>query len=136
MATESKSPIDSEGFGNESYHELKPGIKLWLASSDGFFGPGTVQLLTLIEKNGSMLYASQEMGISYSKARYIIDKTEKRLGSSVIRKHQGGKTGSGSELTELGCELIKRYNAFVEECTALLQESFDRHFEGINLKWE
>ena len=47
-------------------------IKLTLENEKVFFGPGTYTLLRFVKEAGSLLTASQMMGLSYSKARKMI----------------------------------------------------------------
>ena len=111
-------------------NNLKPEVKLWLSGGMRNFGPGAIALLELVEKTGSVSLASHEMKISYSKALKIIASAESRVGYKLVMKKQGGKHGGSTALTDVGRELIVRYEKFSSESKHLIQEAFDHNFDG------
>ena len=115
---------------NYSLRKMRPEARVRLLGEKAFFGPGTQQLLALTGESGSLSQASQQMGISYSKAWKMIADAEKQLGFALIDSRQGGSGGGGSEITAGGRELMRRYAAFVSECDELVRAAFERHFEG------
>lgn len=98
-----------------------------LAKEDIFFGPGKARLMEYIEKTGSMQEACLEMGLSYSKGARMIKTAEKQLGFKLLERRIGGSGGGGSQLTEKGRELLKKYR----QLTRRVQEDADRAFEEI-----
>lgn len=68
-----------------------------------------VQLLILIDNMGSILAASKELNISYSRAWELISRIERVLGVRVIESRRGGRRGGGTKLTEEGRKLITKY---------------------------
>lgn len=116
-----------------SKHEIsqwRPDVKLQIASESAFFGPGSRQLLYLIENTGSVRLASQQMGMSYSKAWKILNGLDKQLGFPVVDRKKGGKHGGETRLTQQGMELLAKFDAFERECVSAVNEIFHRYFDG------
>ena len=65
--------------------------KLYILDDEGskFMGAGVLWLLEGIKESGSLLAASERMGLSYSKARGMLEHLERSTGHSMIerRKH-------------------------------------------------
>ncbi|NRR74944.1 LysR family transcriptional regulator [Tetragenococcus halophilus] len=55
-----------------------------------FFGPGVLDVLNLVNENGSLSQAAKEMGMSYNKAWRIVQKAEKLWGKKLIVSKIGG----------------------------------------------
>jgi molybdate transport repressor ModE-like protein len=104
--------------------------RIRLVKEKPFFGPGTYQLLQLIEETHSLRQACIHMGISYSKGRGIISIMDEQLGYPVIESQQGGKTGGYSTLTKEGKELMQSYTEFCTEAERCLQELFEKYFSS------
>ncbi|MBL7575702.1 ModE molybdate transport repressor domain-containing protein [Peptoniphilus asaccharolyticus DSM 20463] len=104
-------------------------VKLTLNKKRRFYGPGTAQLLNLIERTQSVKSAATSMNISYSKALQMIRTVEKGLGYQVVEKKQGGTGGGESFLTEEGKAFARKYVKFnleVEEC---VREIFKKYWQ-------
>lgn len=108
--------------------ELNFDLRIRLMKERAFYGPGTHQLLQLTEETGSLLDACRLMGISYSKGRKLISKTEQQLGYAVIESQQGGKTGGRSNVTAQGKALMAAYSGFHAEAKQCLQQLFYKYF--------
>ncbi len=109
-------------------NDPKPAFKLWLETEDGYvFGPGVYNLLTAIERTGTLKEASQQLGMSYRYAWGLIKKAEEKLGEPLIDASKGGKLGGGSStITETGARYIKDFERIQEqwkEFTASLKAS-------------
>ncbi|MFV0364636.1 MAG: selenium cofactor biosynthesis protein YqeC [Suipraeoptans sp.] len=76
-----------------------------------FFGPGVMVILEGLEATGSIKESCKQSGISYSKAWKILNTAEKQLGSPLVTRKQGGKSGGGCRITREGYMLMKRYRA-------------------------
>jgi molybdate transport system regulatory protein len=105
------------------YSNIRINYKLWMSSESGdaIIDDDKWQLLIAIQKHGSLMAASEVMGISYRKVWGDLKKIEEILGFSVIEKHRGGKDGGVTYLTEEGTRLIKEYIEFRAE----FQEAVD-----------
>ena len=74
------------------------------------------RLLYYIRKMGTLLGAARLLGISYSKAWFIIDKIERNLGERIIDRYRGGVRRGYSALNEVGIRLLDMY---IEKLRAL-----------------
>ncbi|MGB4503810.1 MAG: LysR family transcriptional regulator [Syntrophaceticus sp.] len=108
--------------------DLKLRYKIWLETTGKVFGEGPCDILTRVERLGSLKGATAEMGMSYSHAWKLIKGLEQRLGFKLLQFQVGGETGGGASLTPEARELIRRYRAFMKETDQLLNELFQRHF--------
>ena len=113
---------------HHSLRNLRVKAKLSLACEQSFFGPGTMQLLTLVDEARSLRRACQQMGLSYSKGLHMVALMEQELGYQVVQSKKGGKTGGESLITPAGLALMQSYAAFSQECTTAIREIFQRHF--------
>jgi len=128
LAETQKSADINGAIDSHNPRKIWPDMKLTLSGDKGFFGPGALQLLNLTGETGSLRQASQQMGVSYSKAWKMITEIEKQLGFPILRSQVGGRAGGGSELTEECLDFMKRYDAFLTECEEFLKAAFERHF--------
>jgi molybdate transport system regulatory protein len=108
---------------------ITPGHRIWL-HVDGvrMFGPGTHELLRHVEQTGSLHQAAKLMGMSYTKAWTLLRKTEEHLGWPLVERHVGGATGGGTSLTKMGRDLLQRFDRFVAETEAGMQQAFETSF--------
>lgn len=109
---------------------MKESIKTRI-EKDGviFFGPGVRDLLLDIRKTGSVRLASEEMGMSYSKARRILKEASLALGFELVVCRKGGEHGGQAHLTEEGEGFLDRYMEFEKDVEHYARSSFRRHFE-------
>ena len=100
--------------------------KLYLVSDDGkkFMGAGVLWLLENIGKTGSLLAASEMMGMSYTKARGMVENLEKELGCTVIDRKKGGAMRKGATLTPFAEKYISLYREFQDKAKAAAEECF------------
>ncbi len=83
-------------------------LHLWLETGEGlFFGAGRAQLLSNIEKYGSLKKAAENMKMSYRAAWGKVKKTEEILGVQLITKN--GTNRKGYQLTEFGKEFTEKF---------------------------
>ena len=109
---------------NHDLSQWRPVMKLRIARESGFFGPGSWQLLSLIQSTGSVRTASEYMGISYSKAWKLLNNLEEQAGYRVIDRQQGGRGGGTSSLTEQGLQLMEWYEQLEMRCNQAVGEIF------------
>ena len=103
--------------------------KLWLEEDNRLFGDGPCQILELVDQLGSLRQAAAEINMSYSQAWKLIKKLEKRLGFKLLNKKVGGSSGGGSELTEKGRILTKKFSEFRKEAKQCLLELEEKYFD-------
>ena len=72
-------------------------------------GPGKVDLLEAIEASGSISAAARSLGMSYRRARLLVDTMNRCFRAPLVEAEAGGKRGGGARLTRLGAEVIERY---------------------------
>lgn len=113
---------------NHSLNEFHPEIRVRIGKEKPFLGPGTKQLLFLVEETGSLRLACEYMGISYSKGRGMIDTMEKQLGYSVLERKQGGETGGSSNLTPKGSDILNRYHEYEKNVREYAEKLFFDYF--------
>ena len=90
-----------------------------------FFGPGTAQLLEMIDLTGTISAACEAMHMSYTKAWKMLNQAEKQLGEKVVVRMNGGSDGGYTLLTEKGHRLLDAYRGMQRE----LKEQTDRLLE-------
>lgn len=78
---------------------------------DGRIGPGKIELLETIAREGSISAAGRVMQMSYRRAWDLVDEIGKVCGQPVVASQTGGKHGGGAKLTAFGEDLIARYRA-------------------------
>lgn len=109
---------------------IRPTVKLRLCGERPFLGPGVAQLLSLIDATESVRMASQQMGLSYSKAWKMISVLEEELGEAVVLRCQGGKHGGSARISPFGLDLLEKYRRLEEECQAFARSRFQAIFGG------
>ncbi|MCL2140476.1 MAG: NTP transferase domain-containing protein [Dehalococcoidia bacterium] len=109
-----------------------PEIQIRIAKEREFYGPGTHQLLKLIDETSSLSEACRQMGISLSKGRTMIALINQQLGRRIIRSKtgslSGGKAGGFSILTKAGKELMHKYALLNAETKQSVNEIFAKYF--------
>lgn len=102
--------------------------KAWLElEGHPVIGAGRMAMLQAIEHRGSILRASQELGISYRKMRGAIRDMEDIIGEPLVKAYRGGGNGGGAELTPAAQELMAFFNKFSKE----FNKKADTHFQRI-----
>lgn len=86
-------------------------------SGEKVFGPGPLELLSRVERCGSLSKAARQMGMSYSKAIRIVHEAELALGHTLTKRAIGGDGGGSSKLTSYGAELVRRFGQW-QDCVA------------------
>lgn len=123
-----KDSVPKDFLAAHTSQMLHPYIKVSIAKEHPFFGPGTEQLLELIESTGSVRSACQLMHMSYSKGWKMIRLMEEQWKHPVVKRCQGGALGGSSYLTEEGKDLLDRYKAYKSEVKMEAEELFSKYF--------
>ncbi|RYY18189.1 MAG: LysR family transcriptional regulator [Chitinophagaceae bacterium] len=83
---------------------------LWLeCNGSRYFGPGPVELLTLIDETGSVRQAALQMGMSYKKASELVSTINENSVSPMVITKTGGNNGGGSVITPEAKKMIAFY---------------------------
>ena len=77
----------------------------------GRIGPGKIELLEAIGREGSISAAGRALGMSYRRAWELVDAMNRLLGSAVVEATVGGRRGGGAALTPAGRKLVADYRA-------------------------
>ena len=72
-------------------------------------GPGKVELLEAVREHGSISAAARSLDMSYRRAWLLIDELNKSLKSPATVSEQGGQSGGGCVLTEVGESIVRLY---------------------------
>ncbi len=105
---------------------MRANCKLWLETTEKFYGEGPQQLLTLIDKTGSLNIASKRMSLSYKKALAIIKRAEQQLGFKLLARTIGGPSGGGSQLTAEARRWMEQYRYLTKRLEQTLDDEWCR----------
>ncbi|MCE4606522.1 MAG: LysR family transcriptional regulator [Desulfurococcales archaeon] len=86
----------------------------------------TSQLLLEVKNKGSLLKASQSLGIPYSKAWDMLNRAERILGERLIETWRGGGSRGGARLTRAAEELLNAYLAGEKKIVECIGPLFPR----------
>lgn len=110
---------------------IRPMLNISFAREKIFFDSRIALLLSLVGDLGSVSKACRTMQISYTKGWNMIRSIELETGCELIKRSVGGLSGSSSELTGRGRELLEAYRRFVE----IMYEHADEEFCRIIPEW-
>ncbi|MGD9560177.1 MAG: NTP transferase domain-containing protein [Oscillospiraceae bacterium] len=119
-----------ELLARHSLNRLLPVVRLNISREDYAYGPGTQQLLRLVNDTQSLRLACQQMGISYGKGWKMVNNIEAMFDGGVLVRQPGGKHGGGTTVTEKGQRIIARYDAWVKASREKVEELFNETFLG------
>jgi molybdate transport system regulatory protein len=88
--------------------ELKPRFRI-VSGTEIALGPGKVELLTLVEKTGSIRQAAVRLDMSYMRAWSLVRTMNRCFRTPLVRSVRGGGKGGGAELTPAGKKVLVLY---------------------------
>ena len=91
--------------------DKNPGVRTKLFVANETIGIGKMRLLQLVGETGSISAAARQMGMNYRRAWFLIDSMQSGFADPLLLTERGGKGHGGASLTQLGAELINRYEA-------------------------
>ncbi len=98
-------------------------IKTWLLKNEDFLlSEGRATLLKHIDRERSLLKASERMGMSYRHAWGTIREMEEVLGKKVVHSRRGGRDGGRTTLTKAGEDILKEYTLRTEEAVGFVEK--------------
>ena len=103
-------------------------VKLMLCTDSRFFGPGVCELLEKISETGSIQAAAAKMELSYSKAWRILNQAEKEMGTVLITRISGGRSGGSSTLTEAGKAAVRDFRIMEKKLTDYAEKLLKEHW--------
>ncbi len=95
--------------------ELHPRLR-FPASGPHNFGPGKADLLTEIERNGSIRTAAVAMSMSYQRAWNLVNEMNNLFSEPLVEMSRGGESGGGAQLTETGHKVLEYYRKMQQKC--------------------
>jgi molybdate transport system regulatory protein len=90
---------------------LRPRIKVWLQSPNGFgFGSRFIAILEAVDRTGSIKHAATEVGWSYRYVWNRIKAAEDALACPLVTTLLGGPGKDRSELTPAARQIVARFH--------------------------
>ena len=87
-------------------------------------GPGKVNLLESINKEGSISQAARQSHLSYRRAWDMVDTMNRCFKKPLVISATGGKGGGGAELTPLGKKIIAIYREMEKKASKATQQEW------------
>ncbi|MFC4870442.1 winged helix-turn-helix domain-containing protein [Negadavirga shengliensis] len=98
-------------------------LRCWITlEQQKFFGPGRVELLNWVEKEGSVSKAAKKMGMSYKKAWDMIHDLNTRGQQPFVTLRKGGRKGGGAEITTSGKQFLNKYAQLLQKLQTVIEE--------------
>ena len=88
----------------------KPGIRLKVYVREDMVGGGKLELLRIVGETGSISSAAKIMGFDYKRAWFLLDTLQRCFKNPLFLTNRGGGSSGGTSLTELGIQLIEKFN--------------------------
>ena len=88
----------------------KPGIRLKVYVREDMVGGGKLELLRIVGETGSISSAAKKMGLDYKRAWFLLDTLQRCFKDPLYITNRGRGVTRGTILTELGSQLIIRFN--------------------------
>ncbi len=120
-----ENDVDVKKYLNNS---IRPVFRVTIRKNEKFFGPGIAKLMHLTDELGSISAASNEMGMSYSKAWTIIKRMEKELNMKVFETKTGGKDGGKSTLTPPARNFLEKYDKMMDYLDKQTAKAYKKYF--------
>ncbi len=99
-------------------------LRCWITiNGEKFLGPGPIELLEWIEKEGSIVKAAKQMGMSYKKAWDLIDHLNTQSKHPFVELRQGGQHGGGAGLTSHAKKVITEYKSLTHKLQQLMEKN-------------
>ena len=91
-------------------------IKVQLfAGTERALGPGRVDVLDAIDREGSISAAGRSLGMSYRFTWDLVDSMNRCFRDRLVEASTGGSKGGGARLTELGRQVLRSYRALEDQ---------------------
>lgn len=107
---------------------MKAVISFRIKNEKVFFGPGTRELLERIDETSSLRQATEDMGLSYTKALRMLKDMRSELGFDLVISEKGGQSRGKTTLTDKGYQVLKVYKVMDEKVSAYAQKLLNETF--------
>lgn len=128
LLTPRKAAEDEAALEKHQTALTRPLLDISVTGEKMLLGSKLIKLLRLVDTLRSVRAACEVSGMSYSIAWNLLNSAEEQLGYPLITRNQGGRSGSGSELTDKGRSILSAYSAFESamnvKMNALYEECF------------
>lgn len=74
-------------------------------------GPGKMELLEAIDRQGSISAAARVLGMAYPNAWKLVDSLNRHFREPLVARVMGGRRGGGATLTETGRAVLGIYRS-------------------------
>ena len=91
--------------------QAPPSLSLRIDLPRGRIGPGKIDLLEAIDREGSISAAGRALRMSYKRAWDLVDELKRLTGAPMVEASPGGHGGGGATLTDAGRLLVADYRA-------------------------
>lgn len=111
--------------------KLQVRTKTWIENDRGdlLFGKGKTEILELIEAEGSIAKAAEQLGMSYKKAWTHIKILQENIADELVVAKKGGGGRGGTTLSAHARELVAKYRQLQEEIEAFANRRFRELFD-------
>ncbi|MNQ08743.1 Molybdenum-pterin-binding protein MopA [compost metagenome] len=104
----------------------RPDLKIRLhCGADIAIGPGKADLLEAIRQTGSISAAARSLGMSYRRAWLLVETMNRCFKEPLVTTLAGGRHGGGTQLTETGAHVLRRYRELCDQALAAVQDGLD-----------
>ena len=108
-----------------------PRAKVWLEVDGRYvFGRGMSDILKAVDETGSIKAAASQLGKSYRYVWAKVKEAEQALGAPLVLTRVGGKDARRSDLTELGSELVRDFDALRRQIFDLVDDEFQQRLKS------
>ncbi|MHB8973262.1 MAG: winged helix-turn-helix domain-containing protein [Pirellulaceae bacterium] len=108
-----------------------PRTKVWLEIDGHYvFGRGVSDILKAVAETGSIKAAAKNLGKSYRHVWSKIKETEQAIGAVLVTTQVGGNDPRRSELTQLGLDLMRDFDALRQQVFSLVEREFERRLRA------
>lgn len=112
MPTATRRRTASKGTKTAARGNVRPDVRFRLrimADDLIAIGPGKIALIEAVSRTGSITAAAKSLDMSYRRAWLLIEELNRSLARPAVDSAKGGVQGGGSELTDVGQQLIELY---------------------------
>ena len=88
-------------------------------------GDGKWQILKAIKELGSLMAATDALGITYRRTWGDLKEIENQLGFPLLEKSRGGKERGGTKLSPEGEKMVAAFDRFHKKADDFMEKSFE-----------
>lgn len=92
-----------------------------LVGEERALGPGRVDMLAAIDREGSISAAGRSLGMSYRYAWGLVESMNQCFIEPVVAAAPGGKKGGGAVLTDVGRRVLLAYRSLEQRVVVYAQ---------------